>query len=448
MVALISLLAGIALGVLLGRALGNASLQSRLATSEAIAQETKTQLSAIQNELIAMRQRKEEVEIAKTAAETKLAQSEKNLAEQKEEVERTKAHMVDAFRSLAAEALNANNSSFLTLAQEKFRSLKQEATGELDLRKNAIAELVAPIQTTLAAYQKETTALKDKQLADMGGVGQQLKSVAETQLSLHSETAKLVSALRSPQVRGSWGEITLRRTVELAGMLSHCDFVEQPSVTTESGRLRPDMLVKLPNGRDVVVDSKVPFDAYWNAIEAKNDQDRQVALDHHLDLVRKHVQNLSSKNYWEQFPNAPEFVVLFVGNHNLLASAAERDHDLIDYALTKKVILATPPTLVALLRVIEFGWRQVKVAEDAQRIAELGGELAQRMATLVDHVGSIGVGIKKAADSYDNAVRSLETRLLPQTRKFAELTPGAIDEIKKLEPLDVNIRKLSVASGE
>ena len=416
--------------------------ETRTAAAEARVEEVRQQIKSAKDDFETLREKLSQAETDKAAAETRAIETEKNLSEQKALLEDAKAKLSDTFRSLAAEALAGNNSGFLTLAEEKFKALRDDATADLETRKKAIEVLVHPLTETLSAYQKEAKELEDKRLRELGSVGEHLRALASAQTTLQSETAKLVNALRSPQVRGRWGEIALRKTAELAGMSPHCDFVEQESVTTEDGRLRPDMVVKLPAGREVVVDSKVPFIGFLEALEAKTDEEREAALTRHARHVNQHVTKLASKEYWDQFTAAPEFVVLFIPNDSFLAAAAEKDPTLVESALTKKVMIATPTTFIALLLAIAFGWRQELVAESAQRISALGQELSDRMGTLAEHLIKVGGAIGKAVESYNAAVASFESRVLPSARKFKALGAGGKKEIEELQPIDQTPRAL------
>ena len=328
--------------------------ESRNAAAESRIEELRQQLHAVQTECTLVREQLRESEAGKISAETQYQEATHNLATQHRLLEETKTTLSDTFRSLASEALAGNNAGFLTLAEEKFKSLREESSTDLEQNKTSIEALVQPLTKLLTTYQQETKDLEDKRLRELSTVGEQLRQVALAQSTLQTETAKLVNALRSPQVRGRWGEIALRKTAELAGMSSHCDFVEQESVTTDFGRLRPDMIVKLPAGREVVVDSKVPFSAFLESLEATNDEERQKALERHATQVKHHVSQLSSKEYWDQFTGAPEFVVLFIPNDSFLAAAAEQDPSLIEAAMGKNIVIATPTTFIALLKAIEM----------------------------------------------------------------------------------------------
>lgn len=422
--------------------------EQRTAAAEARVDEVRQQLASARADFETLRQRLSHAETARTAAETRAVETEKNLSEQKGLLDEAKVKLSDTFRSLASEALAGNNTGFLTLAEEKFRALRDEAAVDLDARRTAVEELVRPISQTLSIYQEATKELEEKRLRELSTVGEQLRAVAAAHIALQNETAKLVNALRSPQVRGRWGEIALRKTAELGGMSPHCDFVEQETVPTEGGRLRPDMIVKLPAGREVVVDSKVPLGGFLEALEAKTDQDRDAALTRHASQVNQHVNKLASKEYWDQFAATPEFVVLFIPNDSFLAAAAEKDPSLVESALTKKVVIATPATFIALLRAIAYGWRQELVAENAQRISALGQELADRLGTMVEHLMKVGGAIAKAVDSYNAAVASFEGRVLPSARKFRALGAGGRKDIEELQPIDQTPRALLAPEQE
>lgn len=350
-------------------------------------------------------------------------------------LQNARAQLSNEFRTLAGDALAQNNTGFLTLAEQKFQALKDGATSDLEARRTAVERLVKPIEETLLSYQRETQELERRRLQEMSSLGTQLTAMADTQGSLQQETAKLVNALRSPQVRGRWGEIALRRTAELAGMSAHCDFSEQETVVTEDGRIRPDMVVRLPAGREVVVDSKVPLDGFLKSLEAKTEPDRTAALDLHASQVRQHVNALAAKQYWEQFQRSPEFVVLFISNDSFLSAAAERDPSLIEEALERKVVIATPSTFIALLRAIAYGWRQVQVEESAQKVSDLGRELCKRIVTFLEHLESVGGGLKKAVKAYNEAVASVQSRLLPLAEKFDALGASSQKELPELEAI-------------
>jgi DNA recombination protein RmuC len=383
-----------------------------------------------------------------TRAKTQLEEKERNVQEQKKLLEDAKAQLSNTFKALAAQALETNNKGFVLLAEEKFKAFKADNTAEIDARKVAIESLVKPVSESLAKYQQETTELEQRRQKEMGSIGEQLRTVASTHALLHSETSKLVNALKSPQIRGRWGEITLRRTAELAGMSPHCDFSEQVSVSTEDGALRPDMLVRLPAFRVVVVDSKVPLAGFLEALEAQTDDQRSEALLKHARHVTSHVDKLSSKEYWRQFEKSPEFVVLFIPNDSFLAAAAEKNPDLVEYALSKKIVLATPTTFIALLRAIEFGWQQENAVKNAMYITNLGQELTDRFSTLVEHLTGIGSSLGNAVKYFNKAIATYESRILPTARKFKDLGVVGRKEIEVMKPVEEKPREVALPDGE
>ncbi len=417
--------------------------ETQLATNAVKLEDVQSQLATLRQEYDVLSKKFRLMEVAKVSAETKLGDAQQHMDSQRALLHDAKLTLSDTFRSLASEALAGNNKGFLALAEEKFKALKDETALEFQLRHTSLEALVNPLSETLRTYQQESKALEDKRLREFSTVSEQLKQLATVQSTLQSETSKLVNALRSPHVRGRWGEIALRKTAELAGMSAYCDFHEQHSVATEQGRLRPDMIVKLPAGREVIVDSKVPLSGFLESLEASTDESRETALKRHANHVKTHVRQLSSKEYWGQFTATPEFVVLFIPNDSFLAAAAEQDPALIESALSQKVVIATPTTFIALLRAIAYGWRQDQVTESAERISQLGQELAERIGTMVEHFGKVGQTLSRAVQSYNATVMSLENRILPSARKFQQLGVNTRKEIPDLQPVEQNPRSSS-----
>ncbi len=408
----------------------------------------KEQLKEIQDDRTRLQQEIRSLEGAKAAALAKLEDVEQLALERETLFERSKETLADTFRSLAAQALATNNQGFLTLAQEKFRALQEESSTQLDHRHAVWESLLQPLTTSLHTLQQATQDLEHQRLREISAVSEQLRHLTSAQIALQSETSKLANALRSPHVRGRWGEITLRRTAELAGLSAHCDFIEQESVSAETGRHRPDMIVKLPAGRDIVVDSKVPLNAFLDSLDAQSEEVREAALNRHVKHVKHHIHQLAAKEYWDQFPAAPEFVVLFIPNDSFLAAAAERDPALMEIALSKKVVLATPTTFIALLRSVAYGWRQGKLAEEAERIAALGRELCDRMSTFAEHMSRMGQSLGRSVESYNAAVASLETRILPTARKFQQLGISAKKDLPELQALDQGPRSFPYTESQ
>lgn len=333
-----------------------------------------------------------------------LAQAERNLA--------------DAFKSLSSEALRGNNQAFLELARQSLGAFQVSAQGELAAREQAVAALVGPISQALEQLGGQTRALEQARAREFGELSQHLQGLMLAQRDLRHETGRLVTALRRPEVRGRWGEVQLKRVVELAGMLEHCDFFEQQSAG--DGR-RPDMVVRLPGGKSVVLDAKAPLAAYLEAMEAEHEEARGRALERFARHVRTHVQQLAAKSYWEQFAPSPEFVVLFLPGEAFFSAALRQDPELIEYAGERKVILGTPTTLLALLKTVFHGWREEALAENARQVSELGGLLYERLAKLGEHWNNVGKHLGLAVKAYNEASGSLESRVLVTARKFEDL---------------------------
>lgn len=417
--------------------------ESQAAAASARADELRQRSAALERELAALRESLAGADRARAAADARAAETTRHAEAERRLLDEARQRLSDAFKALASDALSTSSRDFLQLAEEKFKALRDEASGDLESRRAAIQGLVAPLQQALDAYQREAREAEERRQRDLGSVGEQLRDVASAHAALRTETARLVLALRTPHVRGRWGEIALRRIAELSGMSAFCDFVEQEVVATENGRLRPDVIVRMPSDRVVIVDAKVPLSAYLDAVEATDDASRDQALDRHLQQVRTHVLKLAQRGYASEIEASAEFVVLFIPNDSFLAAAAEREAGLVEWALGQRVVLATPATLFALLRAVEYGWRQERVAEHAQRISDVGRELSERMAVLVDHVSKMGGMLGKTVEVYNQAVGSLESRVLPAARKLEQLGAGSRRAIEPLEPVDQAVRSIS-----
>jgi DNA recombination protein RmuC len=340
------------------------------------------------------------------------------------------------FKSLAGDVLKSNSSEFLKLAETSFKTLHTKASSELEKREKAVESLVKPIRETLDKTDQHIRKMDKERHEAFGSLTQHLKFMATAQEQLQGETRNLVKALRRPEVRGQWGELTLKRLAELAGMVEHCDFEQQRSVDTEQGKQRPDMVVRMPGGREIIVDAKAPMDGYLGAVEAKDDSERGLELQRHARNVRGRVRELSSKGYWQQFPQSPDFVVLFIPGDQFLSSALEVDPKLLEDAMTDKVVLATPSSLVALLRAVAYGWRQEALAENAEHIRTVGEQLYGRLSTFAEHLGKLGSSLDRSVDSYNKAVRSFDSRVLPGARKFNEMGIQSKKELPEPQPVE------------
>ena len=350
--------------------------------------------------------------------------------------EAANAQLTKAFSELANQSLKSNSENFLRLAEQNLGVEREKAKRELSEREKAVETLVKPIRDALEASQKQIAELEKSRSEAYGGIKSQLEAMQVSQKSLTQETQNLVKALRRPEVRGRWGEITLRRLVELAGMVEHCDFQEQVHSVGDDQVIRPDMIVRMPDRRELVVDVKTPLDAYLEAVEADNDAQRKLGLERHAKNVRAHIRMLASKAYWGQFEESPEFVILFIPGDQFLSAALNEDPDLIEYALSEQIILATPTSFVALLKAVAYGWRQLALADNAQEIRKLAEDLYGRLATFVSHMNKVGRQLASSVESYNRAVGSLERSVLPGARKFVELGVQEKKPIETLETLD------------
>jgi DNA recombination protein RmuC len=374
------------------------------------------------------------------ALETQLSEERQQSIEKLAILDRAQAQLSATFEALSLQALQKSSQSFLDLARTQLGQFQERASGDLAQKQQAIDELLRPMRESLSRVDTQIQEMERSRAGAYEGLVTQVRSLIDTQQQLRGETGRLVNALHSPIARGRWGEIQLRRVVELAGMQSHCDFYEQQ--TTDSSRLRPDLLVKMPGGKAIVIDSKVPFAAYYRAFECSDESSRTTAFREHAGAVREHIRTLAAKCYWEQFSDAPEFVILFLPGETFFSAALEHDPELIEFGATHRVILATPTTLIALLRAVHYGWRQEKLTENAQRISDLGRELYDRLATLGDHMSRLGKHLDNAVDSYNKAAGSLESRVLVTARRFKELEATSDRDITPLEPLDHTTRPL------
>jgi DNA recombination protein RmuC len=416
------------LGAALGGALGWLYARARAAR-------------ALYEELAALRARESEMRATLEAERRAAAEKLALLAE-------AERKLTESFRALSANALRESNQSFLDLAKATLEKFQVEAQGDLFRRQTAVETLVQPLQESLSKVGQQIQELEKARAQAYGSLTEQVRSLAVTQEKLQTETGNLVRALRTPAVRGRWGEIQLKRVVEMAGMQEHCDFAEQETVRTEGGRLRPDLVVKLPGGKKVVVDAKAPLQAYLDALAAPDDAARNARLRDHARQVRSHLMALKSKAYWEQFQPSPEFVVLFLPGETFFSAALEQEPSLIEEGAKERVILATPTTLIALLRAVAYGWRQEQLEENAQKISAEGRALYDRIRALAGHFEKLRDHLAKSVEAFNGAVGSLETRVLVSARRFKDLGAGGDKDIASIAPVEQAPRTLLTPGEE
>jgi DNA recombination protein RmuC len=413
LLALAALVAGAVVAWLAARVQASL-LAQRKAELEREVEMARAQVGQLQQEASAARE-------ARAALEATLASERKSTEEKLALLDAASEEMKAQFAALAWDALRSNNASFLQLAKSELESQQKQALGELEKREKAVETLVKPISESLQQVDDHVRELEKARAEAYGGLKSQVDSLLETQKALQTETGNLVKALREPQARGRWGELQLRRCLELAGMLGYCDFEEQVTVTGEDGRRRPDVVVKLPGGKNIVVDAKVPLVAYLAALEAPDDTTRNARLLDHARQVRQHVDNLSAKSYWSQFQPTPDFVVLFLPGEVFFRAAMDADPELIEYAVARKVMVTSPITLISLLRAVAYGWNQQNLAESARKISEAGKVLYERLCVMTTHIDSLGKKLDGTVKSYNEMLSSMEKRVFPAGRRIADL---------------------------
>jgi DNA recombination protein RmuC len=455
LVAIVALAIGVAIGWLIARGRVSSGYESQLrsldsakAAAESSATEVRRQSDTLRSEVAQARTRIEQESNLRAAAEASLSKTEENLKQQRALLDEAQAKLSDAFRSLAGEALNESTNQFLKLAESRLETMQVDATSQLNSKKVEIDGIVNPLNEALKELKAELNRVESSRQEAYGQLTSQVHALNDMNRQLRDETGSLVNSLRQPQIKGKWGELTLRRAIELAGLSPHCDFNEQHRVETEDGILRPDLVIHVAGGKHIVVDSKVPLHAFLNVVSAQNENDRLAAMQSHVDLVRKHIRDLSSKTYWSQFEQTPELVVLFMPAEAFFSAALEQDRDLMEDAMKQRVILASPTTLIALLKSVAYGWRQEDVSRNAEKISDLGRKLYDRVLTFLNHMEGIRRNLEATNKAYNSAVGALESRILPSVRSFRELGVQTTEEIALNQPTEISLRELPSATPD
>jgi len=361
---------------------------------------------------------------------------------------KVRAEIEDTFRGLATDLLKSQSETFTELAKGRLDRDVDQQKSHFELTKKEVEGLLGPLNTSLEEYRKQLKSLEEKRAQDVGSLDQMMKILMQGHADLKQETHNLVHALKRPTTRGRWGEVQLRRIVELSGMSRFCDFTEQVSATTDEGRLRPDMIIKLPSGREIILDSKAVLDAYLDAESAETEEKRKLALTRHALSLRTRIQELSRKAYWDQFKTSPEFVVLFIPAEAFFSAALEESPDLVEYAFTQKIVLATPTTLMALLKAVAFGWRQEQLAENARKISEQASKVFDGVNVWLAHYEDVGKNLDRALKSFNNSVGSLERSVLPPVRRMKELGVGSKAEMPSLNRSETSLRQSTLFGGK
>ncbi len=421
MTSVILLLLGLVVAGAVGALAGSSATRSRNGRVQAERDSARADAARLTTERATWNARAEQAEHEVTRLNAELAYAQQAGAERLADLQRAQVELTERFRLLSQEALDRTSTRLLQLTDERLATAEKQTAAQLDQRRLAVENMVKPLSESLEQVRVQLTEVEKTRLGAYTELREQVRAMNQTSDQLRVETAQLVTALRAPQARGRWGEMQLRRVVESAGMVEHCDFTEQASVTTDDGVKRPDLVVRLAGGKNVVVDAKVAFSGYLEAMEAKDDATRTSRLKAHARHLREHIDGLGKKSYWEQFQPTPEFVVMFVPAEVFLSAALEQDPSLFEFAFERDVVIATPQTLIAMLRTIAYTWRQEALAANAQQVYELGRELHGRLATMGSHLAKLGTGIEGAVKAYNNTISSLESRVLVTARRLTEL---------------------------
>ncbi len=411
-------------------------LQTQIQGSEKLTDEIRQQVGFKDETIEKARQEILSLQQAKISAQVRCEEAFKNIEEQKKLLQKAEEKLTTTFQALSGESLKSNSKAFIELAKETLETVLIRARGELGEKEESVKNIVGSLSDALKRYEQQVDALEKRRASDYGSLENQIKTLVLTNQQLQKETGNLVTALRKPEIRGRWGEVTLKRVVELSGMSEHCDFIEQVSIATEDGRLRPDMVVYLPGGREIVIDSKVSLDAFIDATAVADEGQRQLLIERHSRQVRNHMKTLTNKKYWEQFNKTPEFIIMFIPGESFLSAALAVDHTLIEDGMENKVIIATPTTLIALLRAVAFGWRQEQISKHAEEIATLGKEIYDRFEPFLQHVNRTGTCLSEATESFNKMIMSLEHRIMVSVRKFKELGASGDKQLPEVRPVE------------
>ncbi|MGD0822913.1 MAG: DNA recombination protein RmuC [Desulfomonilia bacterium] len=437
------------IGGIAGWFFARAQYSGELKAGEKAAADSLTLESRLRQELIEARDLLEKERLERARLETRLQEAQASLTEQKVLLDNAARQLTETFKALSLDALNQNNQAFIQLAGKTMEAVVAEMKGDFEKRQGAVEAVVKPLEESLKRYETQIQAMEGSRQSAYGDISRHIEELVKMQDRLTDQTRTLASALKEPQARGRWGEITLKRVVELSGMSSHCDFIEQPVAESETGRKRPDLIVKLPGDRQVVIDAKVPLRAYLEAYEATDPSIQATCLGRHARSVRDHMNALASKEYWKQFTPTPDFVVLFLPGEAFFSAALDQDKTLIEDGIEKRILIATPVTLIALLRSVAMSWQQQSASENAHKIWETGVELFDRLKTFVRHFDKIRDGLQKATESYNTALGSFESRILPSANRLKDLTaPEHGEALECPEPVEVALRSIAAPGDD
>ena len=363
-------------------------------------------------------------------------------------LDQARYQLADTFSQLSTDALNRNNEQFLQLAEENLKRHQSEAKAELNTREQAIEQLVKPISDALNKTSAQINTIEKERKESYGQLYTTIKHLNEGQQNLKQETQNLVQALRRPEVRGQWGEMTLRRLAELSGMVAHCDFFEQTSQKTDSGLIRPDMIVRLPDNREIIVDAKTPLDAYLSSIHTTDDVLKASELRRHVQIIRQRSRELAAKNYWAEYSQSPEFVVMFIPGEHFLSAALELEPQLLEETMQLNIILATPTNFIAILRAVSYGWKQQALTENAIAIRDLGESLYKRLSVFNSHLGKLGNSLNSSVEHFNKTVGSLERQVIPSGKRFLDMGIRAKEELESIQPIDNQVRPVSTPEDD